>query len=129
MAEWRIRAFAPKLDEVIGEQRTVRDFLQGETIIRGSLEVEVRESLPTTDPRSGRLVAVPPVTILWAEERPLAVRLRSVVAISAFPSVSRAATLVESEATAHGLAVEQVGEAALWRMFASPPRPRLAHLH
>jgi hypothetical protein len=111
---------------VIGEQRTVRAFLRGEEWASGPLEVEVRESPPTTDPRSGRPISVPPVTILWVEERPLAVRLRGVVALSAFPSLPRAATLVEAEANAHGLAVEQLSEAALWRMFASPPRPRLA---
>jgi hypothetical protein len=111
---------------VIGEQRTVRDFLCGNATVHGQLEVEVRESPPTTDPRSGRQVAVPPVTILWAEDRPLAVRLRGVIAISAFPSLPRAATLVEDAAMAHGLAVEQLSEAALWRMFASPPRPQLA---
>ena len=104
----------------------VRAFLRGEESRRGPLEVELRESPPTTDPRSGRPLAVPPLTILWVEERPLAVRLRNVVAISSFPSQPRLATLVESEAGAGGLGVEQLTEAALWRMFARPPRPRLA---
>jgi hypothetical protein len=111
---------------VIGEQRMVRAFLRGEAIARGPLEVELRESPPTTDPRSGRALPVPPLSILWVEERPLAVRLRNVVAISSFPSQPRLATLIETEAIGGGLAVEQLTEAALWRMFSRPPRPRLA---
>lgn len=111
---------------MIGEHRTVRAFLRGEPTARGPLEVELRPSPPTTDPRSGHPVAVPPLTILWVEERPLAVRLRNVVAINSFPPLPRLATLVEAEATASGLAVEQLTEAAIWRMFAQPPRPRLA---
>jgi hypothetical protein len=92
----------------------------------GQLEVELRECLPTTDPRSGRPVYVPPVSILWLEERPLAVRVHDVVAVSAFPPVPRLGTLVTTESQANGLAVEQLPEAGLWRLFAQPPRPRLA---
>jgi hypothetical protein len=111
---------------VLGEQRAVHEFLRGEPAIRGSLEVEVRESPPTTDPRSGLPVAVPPLVILWVEERPLAVRLRGVVAVSQFPPAPRVATLLEGEALANGLAIERQCEAGLWRLFAQPPRPRLA---
>jgi hypothetical protein len=109
---------------VIGEQRAVRAFLEAEQLVRGELEVEVRASAPTTDPRSGRPLAVPPLVILWAGERPLAVRLRAVVAVSRFPTLPRAATLLESEASAIGLAVERMPEAGLWRLFSQPPRPR-----
>ncbi len=111
---------------MIGEQRIVRSFLRGESLTRGQLEVELRPSPPTTDPRSGRPVSVPPLSILWVEERPLAVRVRNVVVLSSFPSLPRLATLVDSTASASGLAVEQATEAAVWRMFAQPPRPRLA---
>jgi hypothetical protein len=52
--------------------------------------------------------------------------VRNVVVLSSFPSLPRLATLVDSTATASGLAVEQVTEAAVWRTFAQPPRPRLA---
>ena len=38
------------------------------------IEVEVRPSAPTTDPRSGWPLVVPPLVILWVGERPLAVR-------------------------------------------------------
>ena len=112
---------------MIGEQRIVRSFLRGEPLTRGQLEVELRPSPPTTDPRSGRPMSVPPLSILWVEERPLAVRVRNVVVLSSFPSLPRLATLVESTANASGLAVEQLTEAAVWRTFAQPPRPRLAY--
>jgi hypothetical protein len=109
---------------VIGEQRAVRAFLSGQELVRGELEVEVRTSPPTTDPRSGRPMAVPPLVILWAGERPLAVRLRSVVAISRFPTFPRMANLLEGDAQAAGFGVERMPEAGLWRLFAQPPRPR-----
>jgi hypothetical protein len=109
---------------VIGEQRAVRAFLRGTELVRGELEVEVRESPPTTDPRSGRPMAVPPIVILWCGERPLAVRLRSVVAVSRFATIPRLATLLEAEAGSSGFAVERIAEAGLWRLFAQPPRPR-----
>jgi hypothetical protein len=109
---------------VIGEQRAVRAFLSGRELVRGELEVEVRMSPSTTDPRSGRPMAVPPLVILWAGERPLAVRLRSVVAISRFPTFPRMATLLEGDARAAGLGVERMPEAGLWRLFSQPPRPR-----
>jgi len=126
MVEWRTRAGLTYCRWVIGEHRTVRAFLQGEPMAMGPLEVELRESPPTTDPRSGYEVPVPPMTILWVEERPLAVRLHNVVAVSSFPPVPRLGSLVTSEAIASGLAVENLAEAGLWRLFAAPPRPRLA---
>ncbi|MGH2847578.1 MAG: hypothetical protein ACRDL0_16430 [Thermoleophilaceae bacterium] len=109
---------------MIGEQRAVRAFLRGEELVRAELEVEVRTSPSTSDPRSGSTVAVPPLVILWTAERPLAVRLRSVVAVSRFALMPRVASLLESEAYASGFAVERMPEAGLWRLFAQPPRPR-----
>jgi hypothetical protein len=109
---------------VIGEQRAVRAFLTGSDFVRGEVEVEVRDSPPTTDPRSDRPMAVPPLVILWAAERPLAVRLRSVVAVSRFATMPRLASLLEGEAHCSGFAVERMPEAGLWRLFAQPPRPR-----
>jgi hypothetical protein len=109
---------------VIGEQRAVRAFLRGEDYVRAELEVEARPSPPTTDPRSGQLLRVPPLVILWAGERPLAVRLRSVVAISRFPTMPRLASLLEGEAQAAGFPVQRMPEAGLWRLFSQPPRPR-----
>jgi hypothetical protein len=110
---------------VIGEQRAVRAFLRGSEFVRGELEVEVRESPPTTDPRSDRPMPVPPLVILWAGERPMAVRLRSIVAISRFATMPRVASLLEGEAHSSGFAVEQMPEAGLWRLFSQqPPRPR-----
>jgi hypothetical protein len=109
---------------VIGEQRSVRAFLEAEELVREEIEVEVRPSAPTTDPRSGWPLSVPPMVILWIGERPLAVRLRSVVAISRFPTNPRLANLLEGEASAGGFAVERMAEAGLWRLFSQPPRPR-----
>jgi hypothetical protein len=109
---------------VIGEQRAVRAFLAGQDLVRGEIEVEVRLSPSTSDPRSGRPMAVPPLVILWAGERPLAVRLRSVVAVSRFATMPRLATLLEGEAATAGFAVERIAEAGLWRLFSQPPRPR-----
>jgi hypothetical protein len=109
---------------VIGEQRSVRAFLAAQEFVRGELEVEVRPSPPTSDPRSGLPLQVPPLVILWAGERPLAVRLRNVVAVSSFATFPRLASLLEGEAYACGFAVERIPEAGLWRLFAQPPRPR-----
>jgi len=67
---------------------------------------------------------MPPLVILWMGERPLSVRLRSVVAISRFPTNPRLANLVEGEASAMGFAVQRMPEAGLWRLFSQPPRPR-----
>lgn len=92
----------------------------------GQLEVELRESPETTDPRSGLPVNVPPVSILWLEERPIAVRVHDVVAVNTFPPVPRLADVVAAESHANGLPVEHLPEAGLWRLFAQPPRPRLA---
>ena len=47
---------------------------------------------------------MPPLVILWVGERPLAVRLRSVVAVSRFATHPRVANLVEGEASAMGFA-------------------------
>jgi hypothetical protein len=109
---------------VIGEQRAVRAFLRGGEFVRGELEVEVRACAPTTDPRSDRVMSVPPLVILWSGERPLAVRLRSVVAVSRFPTMPHLVSLLDGEARSAGFAVEQMPEAGLWRLFAQPPRPR-----
>ena len=109
---------------MIGEQRAVRAFLRAEEMVRGELEVEVRTSEPTSDPRSGRPMPVPPLVILWTGERPLAVRLRSVVAVSRFALMPRLASLLEGEAYSAGFAVERMPEAGLWRLFSQPPRPR-----
>jgi hypothetical protein len=57
----------------------------------------------------------------------MAVRLRTVVAISSFPPEPRLGTLLEGESLAAGYAVERMPEAGLWRLFSHPPRPRLAH--
>ena len=108
---------------MIAEARGVRAFLTAEPFSRGPVAVELRECAPTTDPRSGRLLPVPPLVILWWEERPLAVRLRRIVALSTFPPNPGFATLVEADSLAAGLAVERMCEAGLWRLFARPPRP------
>ena len=81
---------------------------------------------PGTPPRtrSGWPLTVPPLVILWVGERPLAVRLRSVVAISRFPTNPRLANLIEGESSAMGFAIERMPEAGLWRLFSQPPRPR-----
>jgi len=112
---------------MIGEQLAVRAFLRYEATVRGRLQVELRESMSTTDPRSGELIPVPPLVVLWAEERPHAVRLRSVVAVNRFPPNAHLATLLEAEAGLAGLSVERVWEAGLWRLFSQPPRPWVAH--
>ena len=101
-------------------------FLGAKDLTRGPLEVEVRESPPTTDPRSGLPVLVPPVVVLWIAERPVAVRMRNLVAVSRFPPEPRLVTMLEADCLAAGLAVERIPEAGLWRLFAQPPRPRLA---
>lgn len=88
--------------------------------------MEVRESPPTSDPRSGRPLPVPPVVVLWIEERPVAVRVRMVVAISRFPPEPRLVSMLEADCIAAGLAIERMPEAGLWRLFSHPPRPRLA---
>jgi len=91
------------------------------------VEVELRDSAPTTDPRSGAPLQVPPLAVLWVGERPMAVRLRGVVAVSRFPPEPHFGTLIESEAIARGYAIERMAESGLWRLFSQPPRPRLAH--
>jgi hypothetical protein len=108
---------------MIGESSGVRAFLRAEPFSRGPVGVELREMPPTTDPRSGRSLLVPPVVVLWWEERPLAVRVRTVVALSTFPANARLASVVEGDCLAVGLAVERMCEAGLWRLFARPPRP------
>jgi hypothetical protein len=119
-----MRAPDPRVHDVIADQRAVRAFLSGREFVRGEVEVEVRESPPTTDPRSERPLRVPPLVILWAGERPLAVRLRVVVAVSCFTTMPGLASLLEGEARGAGYAVERMPEAGLWRLFAQPPRPR-----
>ncbi|HEY1357029.1 MAG TPA: hypothetical protein VGF21_01875 [Thermoleophilaceae bacterium] len=111
---------------MIGEQRAVRSFLRCEPLVRGPLEVELRESAPTTDPRSGQRIGVPPLVVLWVWERPHAVRVRSVIAVNRFPPNPRLVEVLEEEAGLAGLPVERVHEAGLWRLFHRPPRPRLA---
>jgi hypothetical protein len=104
----------------------VEAFLGAKPLVRGSLEVEVRDSAPTTDPRSGAPLRVPPVVVLWIAERPVAVRVRSVVAISRFPPEPRMVSMLEADCLAAGVGVERMPEAGLWRLFSQPPRPRLA---
>jgi hypothetical protein len=128
MDRWR-RASRDDLSyvrKVIGERRAVQAFLEAKETTRGFLQVELRESPPTTDPRSGMPLPVPPVVVLWIEERPVAVRVRTVVAISRFPPEPRMVSMLEADCLAAGLAVERMPEAGLWRLFAHPPRPRLA---
>ena len=129
MDTWRRAARRDRtyLRDVIGERRAVQAFLEAKPWGRGSLEVELRESQPTTDPRTGQPLLVPPLVVLWIEERPVAVRVRTVVAISRFPPAPRLVTMLEADCLAAGLAVERMPEAGLWRLFAHPPRPRLAH--
>ena len=107
---------------MIGERRAVQAFLQARPLSRGSLEVELRSG----DPRSGDPVLVPPLVVLWIEERPVAVRVRGVVAMSRFPPEPRLVSMLEGDCLAAGLAVERIPEAGLWRLFSQPPRPRLA---
>ena len=76
-------------ESLIGERRAVQAFLQASPLSRGSLEVELRAAPQTSDPRSGEPVLVPPLVVLWIEERPVAVRVRSVVAMSRFPPEPR----------------------------------------
>ncbi len=111
---------------MIGERTAVEAFLEAEPTSTGAIEVEVRELPPTTDPRSGRPLAVPPLVVLWIEERPLAARVHGVVAVNRFPPAPRLATTLEADCLAAGLAVEWLCEAAIWRLFSQPPRPRLA---
>jgi hypothetical protein len=128
MDTWRsaTRSDRTYLRQVIGERRAVQAFLGAKPLTRGSLEVELRESPPTSDPRSGRPLLVPPVVVLWIEERPVAVLVRTVVAISRFPPEPRLVSALEADCLAAGVAVERMPEAGLWRLFAHPPRPRLA---
>jgi hypothetical protein len=129
MDTWRRAALRDRtyLRLMIGERRTVQAFLEAKPLSRGGFEVELRDSAPTTDPRSGEPLLVPPVVVLWIEERPVAVRVRTVVAISRFPPEPRVVSMLEADCLAAGLAVERMAEAGLWRLFAHPPRPRLAH--
>ena len=129
MDTWRRAAGADRayVRQVIGERRAVQAFLSAKPISRGSIEVELRESPPTSDPRSGRPLFVPPVVVLWIEERPVAVRVRTVVAISRFPRSRASSRCSRPTASPPGLAVERMPEAGLWRLFAHPPRPRLAY--
>ena len=112
--------------DVIGERRTVQAFLEAKPLCRGTVEIEIRESPPTTDPRSGAPLPVPPVVVLWIAERPVAVRVRTVVAMSRFPPEPRMVAMLEADCLAAGLAIERMPEAGLWRLFSHPPRPRLA---
>ena len=113
-------------ESLIGERRAVQAFLQASPLSRGSLEVELRAAPQTSDPRSGEPVLVPPLVVLWIEERPVAVRVRGVVAMSRFPPEPRLVSMLEGDCLAAGLAVERIPEAGLWRLFSQPPRPRLA---
>src|SRR3954462_496502 len=137
MDTWRRAAHADRayLRQVIGERRAVQAFLGAKPISRGSIEVELRESPPTSHPRSGRPLFVPPVVVLWIEERPVAVRVRGVVAISRFPPEPRLVTMLEGDCLAASLAVERMPGARPWermrepgrgRLSPHPPRPRLA---
>jgi hypothetical protein len=103
----------------------VQAFLQARPLSRGPIEVELRDSQPTTDPRSGAPVPVPPLVVMWFEERPLAVLLRDFAALSRFPPEPRLATQLEGDCLAAGVGVVRMPEAGLWRLFSQPPRPRL----
>jgi hypothetical protein len=111
---------------MISEQRAARAFLRAQRLDAGSLTVEVRQSPPTSDPRCGSPVAVPPLVILWVEDRPLAVLLRGVVATSTMAQSSRLGVLVAERALAAGLPIEHLSEAALWRLFSRRQRSRIA---
>jgi hypothetical protein len=111
---------------VIGDRRAVEAFMQARPLSHGRLDVELRDRASTTDPRSGLPLAVPPLVVMWVEERPLAVRVRNVVALSRFPPRPELAAYLEAEIIAAGLAIERMPEAGLWRLFSQPPRPRLA---
>src|SRR5512132_2382869 len=102
---------------MIGEERAVHAFLRCERMVRGPLEIELRDCPPTTDPRSGRVVAVPPLVVLWVWERPHAVRVRTLIAVNRFPPNARLVTLLEDRALLAGVPVERVHEAGLWRLF------------
>jgi hypothetical protein len=107
-------------------RRAVQAFLDARPVSGGPLEVELRELGPTTDPRSGERIDVPPMAVLWVEERPLAVLLRDVVALSPYPTDPELSEDLEADCIAAGLPVEHMGEAGLWRLFSAPGRPRLA---
>ncbi len=109
---------------MIGIRVAIQAFLESTAFRGGQLEVELRELEATTDPRSGAEVEVPPMVVLWVEERPLAVRLREVVALSPSPSDPGLSAAVESGCLGGGLAVERTGEAGLWRLFSAPARIR-----
>jgi hypothetical protein len=111
---------------LIGDRRAVEAFMRATPLSQGRLDVELRDRAPTTDPRSGRMLPVPPLVVMWVEERPLAVRVRNVVALSRFPPRPELAAHLEAEVLAAGLAIERMCEAGLWRLFSQPPRPRLA---
>src|SRR5215217_7700973 len=99
-------------ESLIGERRAVQAFLQARPLSRGSLEVELRAAPQTSDPRSGEPVLVPPLVVLWIEERPVAVRVRTVVAMSRFPPEPPLVSMLEADCLAAGLAVERIPEAA-----------------
>lgn len=111
---------------MIGERHAVRAFMLSNPCICVPFEVELRGAPPTTDPRDGTEIPVPPVVILWEAERPLAVGLRTVVAVAPYPQHARVIGLLEATALDAGLAVERVHEGALWRLFDTPPRTWLA---
>ncbi len=111
---------------MIGMRKAVQAFLEERRARGGPLEVELRELDPTTDPRSGVPLEVPPMVVLWLEERPLAVRLRNIVALSPSPAHPAISIAVEADCLAAGLEVEHMGEAGLWRLFSPPAGARLA---
>jgi hypothetical protein len=110
---------------VIGEQSAVRAFLRAEPFVRGPLTVELRDAGTTVDPRSGQSIPVPALVVLWEEDRPCAVRVRSLVAVSRFWPNPRLIAALENEALVSGLVVERVWEASLWRLFSQPRRLRV----
>ena len=109
------------------EQRVIDAFFRCEDFQSGrGVDVELRPMPSTTDPRSGEPIWVPPVVILWAQERPLAVRIRSLIVLNRFAPESDLANVIEGCADAYGLPVERITEAGLWRLFQAPPQIRLA---
>ena len=108
-------------------ERVIDAFFRCEEFQSGTgVDVETREMPPTTDPRSGQPVWVPPVVILWDHERPLAVRVRSVIALNSYTSEPDLTNVIEGCADAYGLPIERITEAGLWRLFQTPPQLRAA---
>jgi hypothetical protein len=108
---------------MIGRRRVAWAFLARTPLLLPPFEVELRGLEPATDPRSQRPVPTPPLTILWWQERPFAVRVRDVVAICEPPPDAGLAAALEEAVEASGLAIERTTETVLWRLFLHPSPP------